>query len=113
GEAAPGEVTAPPLAYFPFFDYFTESHYGESTETNDKTSPEGRIARHRKTESHAATAQERRCQNTGISHRARGRAVNCRLSGQSLAAPRRDHDPDGLPPRAKGLRGLRPAMDPG
>src|SRR5262245_49277386 len=70
------------LAYFPFFGYFAESHYSRSIVSYAKTRPENRIPGHRKTESHAAPAQERRRAHAGIPHRARGRAADRRLPGQ-------------------------------
>src|SRR5262249_25043927 len=94
-------------------EYFAESHHNGSIVSYAKTNPENRIARHRKTESHSAPPQERRRAHPRVPNRTRGRAVDRRLSGQSLAAPGSDHDPDGFPPRAAGVRGLRPAMDPG
>src|SRR5262245_23452215 len=91
-----GLTTAMTLADFPYFNYFTESYCNGNTDPYAKTSPENRIPRHRKTESHAAPAQERRCPHPRVPDRTRGRAAHRGLSGQSLAAPRPNHDPTRL-----------------
>jgi len=101
------------LAYFPYFNYIAESHGNGSIVLYAETSPDNRITKYRKTESHAAPAQERRCQNTRIPNRTRGRAVDRGLPRQPAAAPGPDNDPAGLPARTTRLRTVRPAMDPG
>src|SRR5262249_11923705 len=76
---------------------FAESHCNRNTDPYDKTSPENRVTSHRKTESHAASAQECRCQDAGIPHRERGREADRRMRGQPATASRPDHDPNCLP----------------
>src|SRR5262249_29494719 len=74
------------LANFPYLEYFAESHYSESIETNGKTSPQNRTANHRNTESHAAPAQERGRAHPRVPDRVGGRAADRRLQRQSPAA---------------------------
>src|SRR5215831_15311211 len=107
-------MTKNALADFPYFKLFAESHYDRSTDSHAKTSLETRVARHPNTESRTPVPpKERRRAHPRVPDRARSRAADQGLRGQSLAASRPDHDPAGIPAWLAGFRGLRPAMDPG
>src|SRR5262249_53919772 len=107
-------MTKNALADFPYFKLFAESHYDRSTDSHAKTSLETRVARHPNTESRTPVPpKERRRAHPRVPDRARGRAADQGLRGQSPATARPNHDPAGLPTRIASLRGLRPAMDPG
>src|SRR5215510_4758589 len=98
-------MTKNALADFPYFKLFAESHYDRSTDSHAKTSLETRVARHPNTESHATPPQERRRAHQRIPDRARSRAADQGLRGQSPTASRPNHDPARLPPWTAGVRG--------
>ena len=70
-------------------------------------------ASHRKSNSHAATAAERRAADPRIPDRRRGREADRGGRAQPLGSPRRHHDPGRLPPWAAASRAGRPALGPG
>src|SRR5215467_15534197 len=98
---------------FPFLGSNTESHYNESTTNHAKANPPSGAPNGQNTESHSASAEKRRDQNTGIPNRTRDRAADRGLQGQSPPASRPNHDPARLPPRTTSFRAVRPSMDAG
>src|SRR5262249_20021538 len=105
-------MPAPPLANLPFLGSNTESHYNESTTNHAKANPPSGAPNGQNTESHSASVEKRRDQNTGIPNRTRGRTADRGGQRQSQAARRPTHDPACLPAWAASVRTMRPAMDP-
>ena len=96
------------LDIFPQKVHYTESLLPISGISCEKSAPRSPPLNHRKSDSYAAPATQRRSAGAGISDRERsGASPGCRPQAFPVRPPRRDRNPDRLPPRATRQRALR------